>query len=117
MTVVREAWTDERLDDLNQRVSEGFADIRAELRAEIGSVRGEIATVRGEIGSVRGEIGTVRGEIGSVRGEIGTVRSEIAELRSEMNERIDSLQRVMLYGFVSLATMMFTGFVGIVALT
>jgi hypothetical protein len=37
---VREKWTDERLDDLNQRVSDGFArvdrDIR-DLRSEMNS--------------------------------------------------------------------------------
>lgn len=30
--VAREAWTDERLDDLNQRVSEGFQRVDAEIR-------------------------------------------------------------------------------------
>jgi hypothetical protein len=33
MEPVREAWTDERLDDLNHRVDEGFRDIREEMRA------------------------------------------------------------------------------------
>jgi hypothetical protein len=40
MESMREAWTDERLDDLSQRVDEGFrridADIR-ELRTEMGA--------------------------------------------------------------------------------
>lgn len=30
--MAREQWTDERLDDLNQRVSEGFQRVDAELR-------------------------------------------------------------------------------------
>ena len=30
--MVREAWTDERLDDLNQRVSDGFQRVDVELR-------------------------------------------------------------------------------------
>ena len=42
MSSVREAWTDERLDDLSKRMDEGFRDVKAELRAEIGSVRREI---------------------------------------------------------------------------
>lgn len=78
---MREAWTDERLDDLSQRVSDGFADIRMELR---------------------GEIRSVREEIGSVRTEVGSVREEIA-----------ALQRSLLYCFVSLGTLMLTGFIGI----
>ena len=36
---VREKWTDERLDDLNGKVDDGFADMRAGFRA----VRGVIA--------------------------------------------------------------------------
>jgi hypothetical protein len=31
-SMARKAWTDERLDDLNQRVSEGFLRVDAELR-------------------------------------------------------------------------------------
>jgi len=30
--MAREAWTDERLDDLNQRVSEGFQRMDADIR-------------------------------------------------------------------------------------
>jgi hypothetical protein len=32
-SVAREAWTDERLDDLNQRVTEGFQRVDADIRA------------------------------------------------------------------------------------
>jgi hypothetical protein len=39
--MAREVWTDERLDDLNKRVDDGFKDIREELRA----IRGEIAAM------------------------------------------------------------------------
>jgi hypothetical protein len=31
--MAREAWTDERLDDLNKRVDDGFSDMREEFRA------------------------------------------------------------------------------------
>jgi hypothetical protein len=31
--MAREAWTDERLDDLNKRVDDGFKEMRGELRA------------------------------------------------------------------------------------
>jgi hypothetical protein len=41
MTSVREAWTDERLDDLNHRVDEGFKEMREEFRA----VRGEMSAM------------------------------------------------------------------------
>lgn len=49
---MRESWTDERIDDLKDEVTEigrrmdlGFA----ELRTEIGSVRGEVGSLRKEM--------------------------------------------------------------------
>ena len=42
VVMAREAWTDERLDDLNHKVDEGFKDMRAEFRA----LRGEMAADR-----------------------------------------------------------------------
>lgn len=30
----REAWTDERLDDLNRKVDDGFSEMRQEFRAQ-----------------------------------------------------------------------------------
>jgi hypothetical protein len=46
MEAVREKWTDERLDDMNSRMSGGFdrldKDIR-EVRSEVAGVRGEMS--------------------------------------------------------------------------
>lgn len=38
----REKWTDERLDDLNKKVDDGFGEMREEFRA----VRGEMAAMQ-----------------------------------------------------------------------
>ena len=40
--MAREAWTDERLDDLNARVEKGFGEVKGEirdLRLEIGAMQ------------------------------------------------------------------------------
>ena len=42
----REKWTDERLDDLNKKVDDGFADTKAEMRGGFARVDGEIAELR-----------------------------------------------------------------------
>ena len=39
--MAREAWTDERLDDLNKRVDDGFADNKAEFRALRSELRAQ----------------------------------------------------------------------------
>lgn len=61
MEAMREKWTDERLDDLNGHMSEGFnrlsEDLR-EVRSEIGGVRGEVSDLRGEVNELRGEMNT-----------------------------------------------------------
>ncbi len=47
MEAMRDKWSDERMDDLNRRVENGFnrvdADLR-EIRAEIGGLRSELHT-------------------------------------------------------------------------
>lgn len=52
MEAVRDVWTDERLDNLNHRVGEGFTEMREEFRAlrlemhtEFGAVRSEMAAM------------------------------------------------------------------------
>lgn len=51
--------TDERLDDLANRMDDGFR----ELRAETGALRAETVEVRKEIGEVREGLGEVEAEI------------------------------------------------------
>lgn len=59
MEAMRDAWTDERLDDLANRVDEGFGRferefqvIRLEMRTEFSSLRSELQV---EFGAVRSE--------------------------------------------------------------
>ncbi|HEY5941490.1 MAG TPA: hypothetical protein VIT89_01340 [Solirubrobacterales bacterium] len=50
--MAREVWTDERLDDLNKRVSDGFESTRSEMREEFKAVREDIRDIRTEIGAL-----------------------------------------------------------------
>ena len=38
----RETWTDQRLDDLNKKVDDGFADVKAEMRGRFDSLETRI---------------------------------------------------------------------------
>lgn len=71
--MAREAWTDERLDDLTKRVDRGFTE-------------------------VKGEIKEVKGEIKEVKGEVKEVKGEIRDLRIE----ISGMQRTMIIGFATI---------------
>lgn len=48
--MAREVWTDERLDDLNKRVDEGFKETRQEFRAVRSEMKGEFQAIRTELG-------------------------------------------------------------------
>jgi hypothetical protein len=52
MEAVRDAWTDERLDDLNHRVDEGFKEMREEFRAIRLESKTEFAAVRSEMAAM-----------------------------------------------------------------
>ena len=47
--VPREKWTDERLDDLNKKVDDGFADTKAEMRAGFARIDADIRELRREM--------------------------------------------------------------------
>ncbi len=69
MTPPRESWTDERLDDLKERMDEGFRDLKAELRQQ----REEMAQQRGDMGQMARQ--------------------------KEMDARFDAVDRTMQIGF------------------
>jgi hypothetical protein len=83
--MVRETWTDERLDDLNKKVDDGFVRISGDIR------------------ELRGNIGELRGDIGGLRKE---GQQEFLDLRKEMNERFDALNGRLLAGFFVLIAAM-----------
>jgi tetrahydromethanopterin S-methyltransferase subunit G len=45
----REKWTDERLDDLNKKVEDGFAETKAEMREGFARVDGDMKDLRREM--------------------------------------------------------------------
>jgi uncharacterized coiled-coil DUF342 family protein len=93
--MAREAWTDERLDDLKEHMDEGFREVRADVR------------------SLRREVGGVRDEIGGLRGEIGEIREEVGELRGEMKAGFAALNRTLqITG--GLIGAMFVGLMGLI---
>ena len=77
--MAREAWTDERLDDLTKQMDKGF-------------------------GEVKGEIREVKGEIREVKGEVRELRGEMKAGFDAVNARIDSMQRTMIICFAALSS-------------
>ncbi|HEX3734069.1 MAG TPA: hypothetical protein VHU86_02835 [Solirubrobacterales bacterium] len=109
MEAVREVWTDERMDDLNHRVDEGFRRmdrefqaIRLEMRTEFAAVRGEMKT---EFAAVRGEMKT---EFAALRSEM---KIEFAATRAEMAAMNRTFMQIGAGAIVTIAI----GFTGAIA--
>ena len=103
MESVREAWTDERLDDLSQRVDEGFRDAasrRSVRRSARFAPNGSVA-----LKSVRFALKSARSA------EMHCARNQSQSSRSTL--RLDGIQRAMIYGFVSLSTATLAGMLAI----
>jgi hypothetical protein len=56
VTMSREKWTDDRLDDLQAGMRQGFADLRAEIADTKTEMRAGFARVDGEIKQLRREM-------------------------------------------------------------
>ena len=91
--VAREVWTDERLDDLNKRVDEGFKETREEFRAVRSEMKSEFQAVRTEM----------KTEFQAVRSEVGEVRSEVNALARVIMQLTWGLIGTMLVGFLGIA--------------
>jgi uncharacterized membrane-anchored protein len=72
METMRESWTDERMDDLSQRMDRGFDQVRAEMNR--GFERADK----------------------DMRHGFNQVDEEMRDLRAEMNTRFDALQQTMI---------------------
>jgi hypothetical protein len=99
MAAMREKWTDERLDDLNYRVAEGFDRVDADLRSLRVEMKSEISSLRAEM---VGQMDSVRGEINSLRGEMGLLRAESGEFQRTMLQLGGGMIATFAVGFAGL---------------
>ena len=86
--MAREAWTDERLDDLQKHMDEGFREVKAEIRSLRSEMKEEIATTRREL----------KGEIGAVRGGL-----------EKLNERFDRLNFTLIAALIGILVTHYLG--------
>lgn len=86
--MVREAWTDERLDDLANRMDEGFREVRAELRQQREENAAEFAAVRSQITD---ESTSLRKEFAEVREVLGQQRAEVKDQKETMEAKLETI--------------------------
>jgi hypothetical protein len=94
MQQMRESWTDERLDDLNGRIGEGFGRIDADLSAQ----RAESIALRREM----------KEESIALRKEM---KAGFDALSSEMNARFDAMHQTT----IRFAGIVIAALIGVIA--
>jgi hypothetical protein len=102
MEAMRQSWTDDRLDDLNRKVDQRFdrvddrfdqADREAERRFK-----------------------EVDRRLDGFEVDIREVRAQITELGAQTHARLDSIQRSIMFGALTLTGGMIAGFAGMITL-
>jgi hypothetical protein len=96
MEAMRNSWTDDRLDDLNTRIDQGFSRVEAEIRGVRTEMRTEFAAIRGETeeesSSVRADM---KEEFASVRQEMKEGFALMEKRFERMDERFDGFQQTI----------------------
>ena len=112
MEAMRERWTDDRMDDLVQRVDTGFAQVDArfaEVHEDIAALRVDNKELRREMATLdhglRQGTATLGRDLRIEMNHLATreeLRTEIKAVRSEMREGFDRLIAAMIAVVVSL---------------
>jgi hypothetical protein len=88
------------LEPVEERLTLRVEIARAETHAELGELRGEFAELKGQvrddIGEVKAEIGRLYGyvgaEVGALKGDIGELKGEIGELKGLVGSEIGAIR-------------------------
>jgi len=88
---MRESWTDERLDDLNEKVDKGFTDVGERLQE-------------------------VDKRFEQVDKRFDKLEDRFEGMQKEMNLRFDSVHKLMFQGLLGIMGAIITGFVALAGL-
>jgi chromosome segregation ATPase len=88
---MREGWTDERLDNLNEKVDKGFVDVGERFKE-------------------------VDKRFEQVDKRFDKLEDRFEALQKEMNLRFEGIHKILLHGLVAIVGFMTTGFLGIAGL-
>lgn len=90
--MAREAWTDERLDDLKGHMDEGFREVKTEIRLLRSEVKGEMQSLRTE-----------------VKEEVGSLRTEVKAEISKLDAKFDRLTYTLIAALIGLLATHYLG--------
>lgn len=91
---MREAWTDERLDDLTVRMDRGFDRVDRDLR----ELRVEMD----------GRFDRVEGRMDRLEGKMERLEAKMERLEAKMDKRFDSMWRMTLGAYLTIVGLILT---------
>ena len=123
VSMAREAWTDERLDDLKGSVDAGFSEMRDEFRAMREEIRAGREEMREELKAgrdeMREELNTGRTEARvELKAERETTREKFDLVHQDMREvrtEIGALNRTIHQFMFAIVGTVFLGFMGTIS--
>jgi len=98
--MARETWTDERLDDLNVRVENGFGEVKQEVRDLRAETKSELEAARA-----------------GTKGEFRELRAEMNSRFNGIDSRFDAMQRTLVISFAGLAGSIVASAIGALLVT
>ncbi|HET7509623.1 MAG TPA: hypothetical protein VFJ65_05165 [Solirubrobacterales bacterium] len=105
--------TEKRIDDLNDRMAEGFGQVHREIDGLNLRLTERFQRVEKEMSE---GFKRVDREIARVDGDIRELRGDIKELSRETSVRFDAMHRTMMRGFFALGGITVTLFVALAGL-
>ena len=105
--------TEKRLDDLNDRMAEGFGRVHREMDGMNTQVVERFQRVEKEMAE---GFQRVDRKFEQVDGDVRELRGDIKDLRAETSERFDAMHRTMMRGFFALGGITVTLFLALAGL-
>jgi tetrahydromethanopterin S-methyltransferase subunit G len=112
-TMVRESWTDERLDDLNEKVTTGFEKVDQrfkEVDQRFDRLEARVLTRE----EAEGRFQQVDRRFAEVNERLDRVDARFEAMQGMMERRFDSLQYSILYSVVGMFAAVMAGFVALI---
>jgi len=108
MQTMRENWTDERLDDLNERVSDGFQRVEGQVRDLRGEMNARFDKFAGEVNA---RFDKFAGEVDARFDKVDKRFERVDARFDRIDDQLGSIQRMIAFGSITLSGSFIAGFV------
>jgi len=108
MEAMREAWTDERLDDLTVRMDRGFDRVDRDLRELRAEMVAGFDRVEGRMDRVEGRMDRVEAKMERLEGKMERLEAKMDKRFERLDARFDSMWRMTLGAYLTIVGLIVT---------